>query len=224
VRRLPDAIGDARLHRDTAAARGVRHRGPMVARRRWVFDVKTIFGGGGCYLSAQAAEQQSGAVAARALLVESEYRRHAQRLDAQHSPPGTTPVVDAVRGWGGVRALVFGQYGEWSADVHDLLDGAADSLARRRWAAMGARTQAEARSYFVSRLRRRLALVTAREMARHRLNRVQFIGMPRAAVEARMRARVRTAAAAGGDGSVPRMGDFHGWQVHNFAPDAAAGA
>ena len=83
----------------------------------------------------------------------------------------------------------------------------------------------EARGYFIARLRRRLALVVTREMARHRLNRVQFIGMPRAVVEARMRARARTAAAvADGSGSAPRLGDFHGWQVRNFAPDAAVGA
>ena len=64
-----------------------------------------------------------------------------------------------------------------------------------------------------------------REVARHRLNRVQFIGMPRAVVEARVRARARTAAAvANGGGSAPRLGDFHGWQVRNFVPDAAAGA
>ena len=117
-----------------------------------------------------------------------------------------------------MRALVFGQYGEASGDVHDLLDEAAAALARKRWAAMGAHTQAEAKSYFASSLRRQLALATVRELARHRLNRVDFVGMPRAVVEARMRA-----GPPAGRGSAPLLDGnaFYGWQAHNLAPTVA---
>ena len=232
---IPDAVGDAALRRDTAAARGVRYRGPLLARRRWVFDAKTIYGGGGVYAGAQAAEQQSGAVAARALSVQGEYDSHAKRLDdaafpaaaaavaaGGPRPAGTTPVADRVRSWGGVRALVLVQYCECSSDVHDLIDAAAaaDALARRHWARMGMHTQSEAKGYFVNQLRRRLGTVAMREMARHRLNRVHFVGMPRAVVEAIMSARGRAGARGGGSGSEPTLDDFHGWQAWHMAPAA----
>ena len=52
------------------------------------------------------------------------------------------------------RALVFGQYGEASTDVHELLDITVDRATRDSWRFLGARSQAEARSYFTSTLRR----------------------------------------------------------------------
>ena len=42
----------------------------------------------------------------------------------------------------------------------------------------GARSEAEARSYYVARLRRSWGIMVAREMARFRLRRVPFIGQP----------------------------------------------
>ena len=65
---------------------------------------------------------------------------------------------------------------------------AADELAKKRWRVMGARTQAEARGFFAHVLTERLGLVIVREMARHRLSRVHYVGMSRAVVEARTRA------------------------------------
>eukprot|EP00962_Isochrysis_galbana_P015587 scaffold4484_cov98-Isochrysis_galbana.AAC.7 len=41
----------------------------------------------------------------------------------------TTAVLGTLRALGNVRALVFGQYGEASADVHSLLRAAAKSAA-----------------------------------------------------------------------------------------------
>ena len=81
---------------------------------------------------------------------------------------------------------MFGQYGEASSDVHALLSVAADGLAGHQWKDMGARTQEEARSFIMSSLRKRLGLVVCREMARHRIRRVPYIGVPRAVVERRM--------------------------------------
>ena len=53
----------------------------------------------------------------------------------------------------------------------------------RTWARAA---QEEARSFIMSSLRKRLGLVVCREMARHRIRRVPYIGVPRAVVERRM--------------------------------------
>ena len=58
-----------------------------------------------------------------------------------------------------------------------LLD--ATAVARKTWQWVGARNEAEARACVLSRLRRRVGLVVVREMARHRLRRVPYIGVPR---------------------------------------------
>ena len=64
-----------------------------------------------------------------------------------------------------------------------LVVGAAHRLADRRWRQIGARAAGEARSFYVSRLRRRVGIFAVREMARHRIRRIPFIGMPRQVYE-----------------------------------------
>ena len=115
--------------------------------QRWLFDVKTIFGGNQLYQCPRARDEQSGAVAERA---------HRCAADRQYSAPGTNPILDRLRSFGQTRGLAFGAYGEASPDVHALLTVAADGLAARQWRDMGARTLEEARSFIVSSLRRRL--------------------------------------------------------------------
>ena len=63
--------------------------------------------------------------------------------------------------YGVTRALVFGSYAEASPDVHHLIDALATQRAGRSWRLMGARTAAEARGYFVSRMRRAPTLAEA---------------------------------------------------------------
>ena len=58
-----------------------------------------------------------------------------------------------------------------------------------RWRQMGARTQSEARPYFVASVRRELGLTFVIAMARHRLQREPFVGMTRAQVRALWDAR-----------------------------------
>ena len=82
-----------------------------------------------------------------------------------------------------VGSTVCGNYGECSPDVHELLAITADGLAERRWRLMGARSMTEARAFFIARLRRSLSVIVAREMARHRLRRIPFIGVPRSGCE-----------------------------------------
>ena len=122
-----------------------------------------------------------------------------------------------MRALGPIRALVFGNYAEVSPDVEDLLERAAQELARRRWAVMGAHNEAEARSYFISTLRRKLGLVVMREMARHRLNRVQYVGVRRAALASR--ASTRPASSE----PLSHHGEFAAWQAPQLdVPPAVA--
>ncbi len=181
---VPDAAIDVAL--PAPATRRGATAGPQLPMQRWLFDAKCVFGGNGLYQCARAREEQSGAVAERAHRVSGEYLTAARAADRAYSAAGTSPILDRLRSFGQTRGLVFGQYGEASSDVHALLSVAADGLAGRQWKDMGARTQEEARSFIMSSLRKRLGLVVCREMARHRIRRVPYIGVPRAVVERRM--------------------------------------
>ena len=108
-------------------------------------------------------------------------RGHARRLDQAHSAPGTTPVEDRLRWFGDTRGLVYGQYGEASRDVHDLLTAVATRAADGLWRGMGCRSQAEALSFLTSHYRRRWGMLVVREYARHRIRRVPYIGLARGA-------------------------------------------
>jgi hypothetical protein len=188
----PGIITDGAAYLSMTAA--VTARGARQPRRaedpRWMhFDVKTIHAGGPNYTSARARHDQCGAVADRAHQVQPQYERHARALDRRiadaHGTPLGTAVFDHLRSLTQVRALVVGNYAEASSDVHQLVSIVAGELAQRRWRRMGARTQAEARGFFIASLRRSLCVVFAREMARHRLRRIPFIGVPREAIRAR---------------------------------------
>ena len=73
---------------------------------------------------------------------------------------------------------------------------------------MGARNEAEARAFVLSRLRRRVGLVVVREMARHRLRRLPYIGVPRHIVEERMQPFHLRAIERGG-GAAVSAADFY---------------
>ena len=97
-------------------------RGAVQPARSLLFDVKTIHLGTEHYSSLRARQEQSGAVHARELQVSRDYRAHARRLDRDHSPAGTTPILQRLDSFGRTRGLVFGNFGEASADVHSLLE------------------------------------------------------------------------------------------------------
>ena len=143
-------------------------------------------------------------------------RGAAPRLDGNHSAPGTTPIRDRLNSFTQVRALVFGNYGECSADVHHLLDACATAVARKTWQWVVARNEAEARACVLSRLRRRVGLVVVREMARHRLRRVPYIGVPRHIVEERMQPFHLRAIERGG-GAAVSAADFYAFQQRQGA-------
>ena len=98
---------------------------------------------------------------------------------------GLTPVIDRLNQHGRVRALVFGNHGEASPDVHHFIAAAARKLARSTWVRLGARSEDEAYGCHVQRFRRDVGIAVAREFARYRLLRVPFIGVPRAVVRDR---------------------------------------
>ena len=105
--------------------------------QRWLFDVKTIFGGNGLYQCPPAgARRAEQTVAERAHRCAGEYLSAARAADRQNSAPGTNPILDRLRSFGQTRGLAFGAYGEASPDVHALLTVAADGLAAQ-WRDMG---------------------------------------------------------------------------------------
>ena len=91
--------------------------GSRLPMQRWLFDVKTIFGGNGIYQCPRAREEQSGAVAERAHQVPREYLRAARQADQQYSAAGTSPILDRLRSFGQTRGLAFGAYGDSSPEA-----------------------------------------------------------------------------------------------------------
>ena len=67
----------------------------------------------------------------RARQVPAEYRRNAREKDQQFGPAGATLIQDRVASFGACRAVVFGNYGEASRDVHTLIHVAAQPLLLR---------------------------------------------------------------------------------------------
>ena len=63
--------------------------------------------------------------------------------------------------------------------MHELFDIAVERATRDSWRFLGARSQAEARSYFASSMRRAWGVAFVREMARHRVSRFCFVGATR---------------------------------------------
>ena len=136
-------------------------------------------------------------MAQRAARVHRDYERHARDLDLRadvrvHNGGRTDAVAAALGQYPQTRALVVGQYGEASTDVHELFDIAVERATRDSWRFLGARSQAEARSYFASSMRRAWGVAFVREMARHRVSRFCFVGATR-----RPGARAARAQAAG---------------------------
>ena len=118
---------------------------------------------------------------------------------------------------GETRGLVFGAYGEASADVHDLLSISADRIVERQWQLAGARSASELRSFIVSTLRRRMGMAAVQAMARHRLACVPYIGVPRRFIQAMIDQRAQRGAAAAHGGRPyappPWIHDFYQYQM-----------
>ena len=75
----------------------------------------------------------------------------------------------------------------------------------------GARTATEMRAFLVSMMRRRMGLAAVQAMARHRIARVPYIGVPRAIVQTRMQ---RGTVAGQAYAPAPGHADFYQFQVN----------
>ena len=183
---IPDAAIDVAMPAAVTQRHAIIPTAPQ-PRRKLLFDFKTTHHGGTTwYGSARGREDQSGAVAARAARVHSEYVRHARRLDQAHHP-GTHPIQDRLEQFGQTRAAVIGSYSECSPDVHSLAVASARAWAARNWQEYGSRSEAECYSFIITAYRRQIGVYAAREMARHRLVRIPYIGIPHAALGRRTR-------------------------------------
>ena len=180
---IPDALIRAALPA-VQTARGLR-RGRAMLEQALLFDVKTIHANSPHYHSAHARDEQRGAVRHRERRVAPAYTAHAQRLDAQIYGAGTHHIENRLRSFGDTRGLVYGAYGEASDDVHALIAIAASKLAEQQWRVAGARSASEMRSFPTSRCYRRVGLRVVQAFARHRLDRLPFVGCPRSVVLAR---------------------------------------
>ena len=85
-------------------------------------------------------------------------------------------------------------------------------LAEQLWRLSGARSASELRSFLISRSRRRVGLAAVQAMARHRLARAAYIGVPRAVVEIRHR-RDRVGPAPPLSDAWGTFGGFYAWQA-----------
>ena len=155
--------------------------------------------------------------------MQASYERHAAEVDGkaevQRFNGGRQDAVrSTLRALGPVRAAVWGNYGEASDDVHQLLDIVADLASKKAWRQLGARSVAEARGYFVQQLRRSWGLTAVRAFARHRLRRVHFVGGER-----RPRA-VQARGAAEGEWAHGDAGRFQAWAARATGAEAGQSA
>ena len=127
----------------------------------------------------QRTAEQCGAVRAREARVSPAYIAHARKIDRECGPPGSKQCEQRLRTFSETRALVFGAYGEASDDVHDLIDVAAETKARRLWRQAGARSQKEYQGYLKRTMRRRVGLATWQEQVNHLIARLPLINVPR---------------------------------------------
>ena len=111
----------------------------------------------------------------RAVRVHNDYVDHAQTIDQQccQTRRGTVgPVERKLASYGKVQGLIFGPFGEVSAEVRRLVVHAANSVSAHHHQTMGARTAEKAKAAMRLRFRRELALCNMREHARLKLHRL----------------------------------------------------
>jgi hypothetical protein len=122
------------------------------------------------------------AVAARARAIQSEYIGKARTLDRRFSSQdnaATTaagPVERKLAGYGRVRGLTFGAFGEASKDVHELVGILAKAHASRHWITMGCRNPEEAVALTARTLFRSWGLMAVRAQACLKLSGLAHVG------------------------------------------------
>ena len=128
-----------------------------------------------------ASEERCIGVSRRAGKIGAEYLQKARSLDRQWHYTGAGqqgPVEARLRGYGTIRALVFGSWGEASADVEWLLSEAVDiGLSRRSGFRPADDDEPDSlRATLLAMLRRRWGIAALRANARLLLERLAFVG------------------------------------------------
>ena len=154
-----------------------------------LYEVKVISAGPTRY--ALGSVSRGEATARRAAHLTTEYRDKARRVDQQYV--GTAagedgPVSRRLAGYGRVRGLVFGAFGEASEDVHDLVQTLASSYSARHWIDMHARDPNEAKAIVARMLYRSWGLAAVRANATLKLGGISFVGAGSAAAAGRRNA------------------------------------
>ena len=149
-------------------------RGPV---RDVLLELKTLHFGTSTYPTA--AQGRCTAVAKRAARLPAEYTSKARQVDVRHC--GTRrgeigPVERRLRTYDAVKGLVFGAFGEASADVHVLLSATAAVGADRHYRSMLARDPEDARGAVAWLLKRRWGVTAVRAAARLTLGRLELVG------------------------------------------------
>ena len=130
------------------------------------------------------------AVARRARGIPGEYTSKTRILDAEFcgvprdsATPG--PVTQKLLSYGRIHCIVFGAYGEGSADAHSLVNRLAQCRASRDWARMGCRGLGEATALLSRYLFRSWGIAAVREQARLRIAGLSHVGTGAAAAAGR---------------------------------------
>ena len=151
-----------------------------------LFELKVIGMGPSHYQTGDVS--RGHAVATRARDIPQEYRRKALRLDHQHcgAPEGTPgPITRKLAGYGRVRGLAFGAYGEASQEVHDLAGLLATSYASRHWVRLRGRDPDDAAAAISRTLYRSWGLMAVRGQARLKLAGLAHVGAGATAASSR---------------------------------------
>ena len=142
-----------------------------------LMELKVISGGQSRYGGGHVA--RCHAVAERAREIPAEYATKAKELDHRFcgtAPGAYGPISHKLASYGRVHGLVFGAFGEASADVHALLKVVADECSSREWVAMGARDPDDAKTSISSALYRSWGVAAVRAQARLKLRGLSSVG------------------------------------------------
>jgi len=138
---------------------------------RTLAELKTIAQCKTWYTKAAVTRKRGGAVEKRAKKLDKEASKKARSIDIKYNglnpqDPGMGPVQARLESFGRVRSFVAGPRGGLSADVHEFINGVAETGAERMWRRMGARSPVEAKGVIKERVTRSLAITAFRGYAR----------------------------------------------------------
>ena len=129
-------------------------------------------------------------MARRARAIPGEYVAKARGLDTQFcgvardsEAPG--PVAQKLASYGRIKSLVFGSFGEASADVHALVGQMTSGRALREWIRLGCRDSDDAKATLARYIYRSWGLAAVQAQARLKIDGLAHVGSGAPAAAAR---------------------------------------